>query len=440
AERRVHSTLTAYMGAFFNNSDFAHRVTVRSDMLDDSALAKAGMEAVRTRIRGLFNFDGPLEYNPYYDPEFMRLDDMGSDPKAFLRSMCSVMSRLVARMEQNFSDLGSAQLAELQPDWCCNENAELFRERWKKIMDDFQSTDKQGNIIYDPAKVGAVYDSLKYDALHNRRFLERIFMTPEDLATEIRNMAARGESAANTDEAKAVEYSNHSGVDGLDEDAGAGRLAQLDIAGDMEDDESVSDDFIEISSNTDPIDIPQRSIQRHRNSPAVGSPATAQTLHSHNAPPIYPPDPLFTQKEVRQLYHKARQLFDFVTPLEFGIQPQERRRIGIQASIPLLRQLILDLQSIRTGPNPRTRFYFTKESHMHTLLNLVFICGLPTVVPYAEVGELDYLTHVIFEVYERKSDVDANLEGEYSLRVGFSPGASCVGVLDINVDSTHALK
>ncbi|KAJ2325849.1 inositol hexakisphosphate and diphosphoinositol-pentakisphosphate kinase, partial [Coemansia sp. RSA 2681] len=154
----------------------------------------------------------------------------------------------------------------------------------------------------------------------------------------------------------------------------------------------------------------------------------------------YPPDPLFLQEEVRELYYKAKLLFDFVTRREYGIDAAQRKKIGIQASVPLLKQLVADLRDVRVGESARTRFYFTKESHIHTLLNLVFLCGMPTMIPYELVGELDYLTHIIFEVYERKPDVDADLGTEYSLRIGFSPGANCYHVLDMNIDSTHALK
>ncbi|KAJ2341748.1 inositol hexakisphosphate and diphosphoinositol-pentakisphosphate kinase, partial [Coemansia sp. RSA 2618] len=120
--------------------------------------------------------------------------------------------------------------------------------------------------------------------------------------------------------------------------------------------------------------------------------------------------------------------------------PAQRRKIGVQASVPLLRQLIADLQDVCSESHARTRFYFTKESHIHTLLNLVFLSNMPTMVPYDNVGELDYLTHIIFEVYERKPDVDADVQREYSVRIGFSPGATCFHVLDTNIDSTHALR
>ncbi|KAJ1814497.1 inositol hexakisphosphate and diphosphoinositol-pentakisphosphate kinase [Coemansia sp. RSA 2598] len=369
-ERRVQTTVSAYAGAFVGGSS-KPQVTVRADMLDDSSAAKPMMDRAKEQLCGFFNFDGPLSENPYYDAECMELPkDMDANPYGFVRDMCDLMCRLIDRMEANFAALTPDGLAKLQSDWCCGETAELFRERWKKILADFRSVDKKtGHVVYEPAKVGELYDSLKYDALHNRRFLEKIFR-----------------------KASCCSSSSDSGDN--------------DSEGSAE-----KDGFLELK-----ID------------PAAGS-------------SLYPPDPLFAQKEVRQLYYKAKLLFDYVTRREFGITPAERKAIGVQASVPLLRQLIADLREIGDpSKDPRTRFYFTKESHIYTLLNLVFLGGMPTMVPYEQVGELDYLTHIIFEVYERKADVDANIDSEYSLRIGFSPGASCFHVLDIDVDSNHALK
>ncbi|ORX74024.1 hypothetical protein DL89DRAFT_242829 [Linderina pennispora] len=337
-ERRVLSTVNAYCAAFLNGKPFKDLITVRADMLDDSTEAKDEMERAKTQIRGFFNFDGPLAANPFCTPNMRLPKDMGSHPRVFVRELCSLMCRLIARMERNFQDLGKDGLRELQDEWCCGETPELFRERWKKILSDFQLVNKDGSEMYDPAKVGELYDSLKYDALHNRRFLERIF------------------------------------------------------------------------------------------------------IYEHSAPPDYPPDLLFTQQDVRALYYKAKLLFDFVTRREYGIEPPQRMAIGVQALVPLLRQLADDLTDVKNGKDARVRFYFTKESHIHTLLNLVFMCDMQTMIPYEKVEELDYLTHIIFEVYERKPDVDAALDREYSLRIGFSPGANCYHVLDMNIDATHALK
>ncbi|PIA16247.1 hypothetical protein COEREDRAFT_63026, partial [Coemansia reversa NRRL 1564] len=352
SERRVLSTVGAYASAFLGQSaaEVMPRVRVRPDMLDDSsAAAKNEMEVAKQQMRDFFNFCGPLSANPFCSPGLQLPAEMGDCPRTFLREMCNIISRLIARMEQNFAELSCVDA--LQPEWCCGETPDLFRERWKKILRDFRLVDGD-QVVYDPAKVGELYDSLKYDALHNRPFLERIFMPTHDL---------------------------------------------------------------------------QRDLQEHRVAPAHGLPE-------------YPPDPLFAQQDVRDLYYRAKQLFDFVTRREYGIEPPQRKKIGILASVPLLRQLIADLNAVRCEDGARTCFYFTKESHIHTLLNLIFLCHMPTMVPYEHVGELDYLTHIIFEVYERKPDVDADLEREYSVRIGFSPGANCFHILDTNIDATHALK
>ncbi|KAJ2340157.1 inositol hexakisphosphate and diphosphoinositol-pentakisphosphate kinase [Coemansia sp. RSA 2673] len=455
------------------------------------------MEVAKTQLRDFFNFDGPLTENPFYVREMRLPRDMGDHPREFLRVMCEIMHKLIERMERNFADLGQipGAIDQLQMEWCCNETAELFRERWKKILCDFETVDKQsGLVVFDPAKVGELYDSLKYDALHNRCFLERIFMSPEKLAAERAlpsDACALGESIDQYLEDVRPELSD----------------GKQSLVGECKTDaEEEDDDFLEIASTpghatpgnmSPPLATPKHIVETAACANTVdgesllakvapsteqpsdvalsnvadfGSSATALTdamdlLHVSNAapldnntgtrspasssarsnelsapPPEYPPDPLFLQQEVRELYYKAKLLFDFVTRREYGIDAAQRKKIGIQASVPLLKQLISDLRDVRVGESARTRFYFTKESHIHTLLNLVFLCGMPTMIPYERVGELDYLTHIMFEVYERKPDVDADLGTEYSLRIGFSPGANCYHVLDMNVDSTHALK
>ncbi|KAJ2693870.1 inositol hexakisphosphate and diphosphoinositol-pentakisphosphate kinase [Coemansia sp. IMI 209128] len=494
-ERRVLSTVSAYARVFFDGAEFADKVEVRSDMLDDSTVAKDEMEVAKAQLRDFFNFDGPLGENPFYAREMRLPRDMGDHPREFLRTMCELMHKLIGRMERNFADLGQipGAIDKLQLEWCCNETAELFRERWKKILCDFETVDKQsGLVVFDPAKVGELYDSLKYDALHNRCFLERIFMSPEELAAE--HMAAG-------DVLELEDGMDHYLGDAVAATKGRKHSVAGECKADADDDD---DDFLEIASTpghatpnraSPPRTAPKRIPEVPANmidGPALpdamvpstqqlsavalpsvadfGSSAAALTeavdsLHVSNAaalgsstgtrspasssarsnepsapPPEYPPDPLFLQQEVRELYYKAKLLFDFVTRREYGIEAAQRKKIGIQASVPLLKQLIADLRDVRVGESARTRFYFTKESHIHTLLNLVFLCGMQTMIPYERVGELDYLTHIMFEVYERKPDVDADLGTEYSLRIGFSPGANCYHVLDMNVDSTHALK
>lgn len=80
----------------------------------------------------------------------------------------------------------------------------------------------------------------------------------------------------------------------------------------------------------------------------------------------------------------------------------------------------------------------SEESHVHALLNLVYLSGVPTKIPRNALPELDFLTQITFELYERNRH--DGLGKEYSLRIGFSPGAHYASVLDMQVDSEHCLK
>ncbi|KAJ1990309.1 inositol hexakisphosphate and diphosphoinositol-pentakisphosphate kinase [Coemansia spiralis] len=434
-ERRVLSTVAEFSSSLLGapKPHVADLVTVSSKLLDDSSDAKPEMDMAKSQLRQLFNFHGPLAENPL--GHLASANPFGTTPREFLDEMCAIMCRLIERMETNFAQLSGDQLGCLQREWCCNETAELFRERWKKILGDFRHVG-HGELVYDPAKVGELYDSLKYDALHNRRFLERIFMTPEDLHRELDAIAA--EDALPTIGAFAESPSHASDCMKTPDAFGHGepRLSAVDTA-------LPSLDIAEMSTATLPsLNIAETSTTTL---PSITVPAIdAQSVESslnHTSPPhspAYPPDPLFTQQEVRELYYKAKILFDFVTWREYGVDPGQQRKIGTQVSGPLLQQLISDLEATQSGQQPRTRFYFTKESHIYTLLNLVLLSDIP-LAQTDPVGELDYLTHIIFEVYERKPD-DINVDTEYSLRIGLSPGANCLHILDINMDPMHALK
>lgn len=71
-------------------------------------------------------------------------------------------------------------------------------------------------------------------------------------------------------------------------------------------------------------------------------------------------------------------------------------------SLHLLKQLIEEITFARDADKPCSRFFFTKESKIMCLLNIVLLCGLKCHVAPAEIKELDYLTQIVFELYERK--------------------------------------
>ncbi|KDQ17328.1 hypothetical protein BOTBODRAFT_156087 [Botryobasidium botryosum FD-172 SS1] len=146
------------------------------------------------------------------------------------------------------------------------------------------------------------------------------------------------------------------------------------------------------------------------------------------------------QKECRklhELYSRAKALFDLVAPQEYGIDPSEKEEIGVLTSLPLLRKIVEDLESARNSGDSSLTLYFTKESHIHTLVNLVLLSGLPIANP--RIPELDYCSHLTFELYERNGG-RGNSDKEYSIKLSISEGAHSSNVLDSALDARHSLN
>lgn len=86
---------------------------------------------------------------------------------------------------------------KIQSRWCSGDSPDLFKERWEKLFEDWVGVKKEKvrclpdlavvctDILssltrtpahqFDPSRVSELYDSLKYDSLHNRVFLFAIF-------------------------------------------------------------------------------------------------------------------------------------------------------------------------------------------------------------------------------------------------------------------------
>ena len=62
-------------------------------------------------------------------------------------------------------------------------------------------------------------------------------------------------------------------------------------------------------------------------------------------------------------------------------------------SLPLLRNVVSDLEAARNNGDSSLTLYFTKESHIHTLVNLVLLSGLP-IIANRRIPELDYAVSV----------------------------------------------
>jgi len=282
--------------------------------------------------------------------EAMDVPSFSLDLSNLLEEMIEILQCMRRIMSKNYEN---KEIDEIQPIWCCNENPNLFRERWEKLFRDICDVKRTA---LEPSKVSELYDSLKYDLIHNRKFIDVIFYN-----------------------------------------------------GDRE--------------------------------------------------------------LVRLLYAKSKNLFDFIGPREYGIDDHEKFEIGQLSASVLIHQIISDLKNARDADTPQTRLYFTKESKVICLLNIILNCGLSvkssavvvhsvgsrtdsqtslnSSVGAADFYELDYLTQITFELYERNNATDSSdssrsgsptKEREYSLRIGFSPGAHDANLIDLVFDFRHSLS
>lgn len=134
-----------------------------------------------------------------------------------------------------------------------------------------------------------------------------------------------------------------------------------------------------------------------------------------------------------------------MSPQEYGITNEEKLEIGLLTSLPLVKQIVKDLEAVQAAENAKSFVYFTKESHIYTLLNCIIEGGIPVKVERNAIPELDYLTQISFELYESESKMEpGESEGDpnksaYSIRVAISPGCHSSDPLDMQLDSKHCI-
>lgn len=163
---------------------------------------------------------------------------------------------------------------------------------------------------------------------------------------------------------------------------------------------------------------------------------------------------------LEKLYELAKGMADCVVPQEYGTTIAEKRSVGVKICSSLLEKIMFDLKVARTdnmadmryminmdysadlpintmGRRIRTRLYFTSESHLHTMLNVL---RFPAHIDEGEEApppilsqqgfdlinntrELCYLTQIIIRLFE---DVSRSMDDPRRFRIEFffSPGAA----------------
>ena len=165
---------------------------------------------------------------------------------------------------------------------------------------------------------------------------------------------------------------------------------------------------------------------------------------------------------LEKLYSLAKSMADTVVPQEYGTTLAEKRSVGIKICSPLVEKVRYDLNIARTdnqadmryminmdysadlpintmGRRIRTRLYFTSESHLHTMLNVLRFaandggsttgsCSSPVLSPGGmqllnDTKEVCYLTQIVLRLFE-DTNRSADSPRRFRVEILFSAGAT----------------
>eukprot|EP00835_Amoeboradix_gromovi_P003228 NODE_205_length_14851_cov_0.317584.p1 type:complete len:962 gc:universal NODE_205_length_14851_cov_0.317584:4642-1757(-) len=416
AEDRVLQTAKIFAKSFLLKENVDHYITVDRDMLDDSFGGKDIMDKSKKALQAYINDIPSLTINerniflqriqgPALPPVPACLLEK---PSSCLDTLRSILFKLRAHMSTNFTLLN---VNLIQKNWCCPGDSPLFfKERWERIFKEFDPLKESVDI----SKISELFDSLIYDALHNRTFFQAIF-SDQSNASVISPSCGTPTAAISTPITSNTSFIN------------SPTPMSTILPEQYEDYFKMK--MADIMSNN------RRSVEIHDRMDSLTSDVSVNNDENES------------KRLMRTLYRESSRLFAFVAPSEYGLTSEEKFLIGQQVAGPLIHKLVWDIFELVNPHNTDardvspssstsslvnllpvsggfTRIYVTKESHMHALFNLIYLSGFKMKVPRSSIDELNYLSQISIEVYERNE--------QHSVKITFSPGATITNLSGIN--------
>lgn len=443
SERRVTASAQIWAASFLGQKELPEDfITVRKDLLDDSNAAKDETDKVKKKLKGLLRKgnERPEQFAwPENMPEPSEVQtrvvqlmnfhrrvmqyNYGKIYSGAATSLGAISNPSTEKLngESSSTSISSAlshanAVTSIQSRWCSGEDAELFRERWEKLFSEFCDGEK-----VDPSKISELYDTMKFDALHNRQFLEWVFTPPKGMLEEeygSKERSKEGEDGKENKDSKTSEDSKGANSDNSDKTDQNNRSVRKLFR---------RRSFINSIRGSNDESQPEQYFRLYK--------GTSQTATK--------PDP--RHEPLQELYRLAKILFDFICPQEYGISDSEKLEIGLLTSLPLLKEIVHDLEEMQASDDAKSFFYFTKESHIYTLLNCIIEGGIETKIKRSTIPELDYLSQICFELYESEvAPPEGSAPGDepaftYSIRITISPGCHVFDPLHVQLDSRHCI-
>lgn len=445
SERRVTTSAQIFGAAFLDQKDLPpDSISIRKDLLDDSNAAKDEMDRVKKKLKTL------LREGTKAPPQFAWPDNMPT-PYLAVRQVVELMKFHRKVMHYNFKKLQTGAVtwlnaianpstahndnekmpsamqsamsqasigANIQARWCTGEDAELFKERWEKLFQEFCDAEK-----VDPSKCSELYDTMKFDALHNRQFLEWVFTPDQSLLDNEAPNATNAAPPAPSDW-KPINQSYPPSPSESPPSSTTGETSKRDNIAQR----------IGFRRRSEAAGVPQS--QKAATTTDVTS-TSSETYNSYFS--LWKGSGSSKAKldarlvKLRELYRLSKVLFDYIGPQEYGITDAEKLEIGLLTSLPLLKEIVQDLEDVQASAYGKSFFYFTKESHIYTLLNCILEGGIKTKIERSKIPELDYLSQICFELYESENATqeDQMRSFNYSIRITISPGCHTFDPLDV---------
>ncbi|GIQ81227.1 histidine phosphatase superfamily protein, clade-2, partial [Kipferlia bialata] len=133
--------------------------------------------------------------------------------------------------------------------------------------------------------------------------------------------------------------------------------------------------------------------------------------------------PNTVKRTLRQCWEVSFLIGQLSLSQEYGMTPHSKYEIGVLTSESFLSDIIMAIQKAGFSARPEMRLYFTSESHLHGLLNMLLYSDIPGLqVDRASIIDVDFMAHLIFKLYSVWStELSRNV---WTVEVFWSSGAA----------------